>query len=554
MADGFEQIGIAPQLMAGLERIEWTEPTGLQRDALPIIRRGNNAVLHASAGAGATGAYGLGVLDRLASAEKANDAHRALVVVPDTDSASRVADCLATLSAQTELSVRALAPGWPRRPADVVVASATAAVAAIRDSSLKLDALAAIVVHGAEQLLDTDQWSALETIMEATPAGAQRIMVTARLDPVMDSFVERHVRKSMSIPPRPAGDAEPGPGLDGAIGYLICSESDKTAAVVDLVAAAAAGEVAIVCRTPERAATLSADLTARGLAPAGEGAEGEPSEDPRILVLPLRDADRRSTRADVISYDVPFDAGSLAALHARGGTILVTPGQLIHLRHVATRAGAALQAVTGGEAPTLGPAERVRERLRQTVQSADLAADLALIEPLLDDFSAPELAAAALHLARAAGANPDSGGAAPATAPARQAATAATTAPTAPPPADSWVRLFIGAGSRDGLGPGDLVGAIAGETSLEGSQVGRIEVRESHSTVEVPTDSAAAVIEALNGRSLRGRSLRVDYDRRERTPRKSPPRGGPRGGGGRGGAAGGRRPRPGGAGGSRGRA
>jgi ATP-dependent RNA helicase DeaD len=225
---------------------------------------------------------------------------------------------------------------------------------------------------------------------------------------------------------------------------------------------------------------------------------------------------------------------------------------------MAARAGAAVEAMSPRSRPALGPAERVRGRLREAAQHADLAADLALIEPLLDDFSAPELAAAALHLARAAWAGSAGGSATADVAPARPAAGArpTTTAPTAPPPSDSWVRLFIGAGSRDGLGPGDLVGAIAGETAVQGSQVGKIEVRESHSTVEVPTEAAAAVIEALNGRTLRGRSLRVDYDRRERTPRTPPPRGGPgrgapgRGGGPRGG--GGKRPRPGGPGGSRG--
>jgi ATP-dependent RNA helicase DeaD len=553
MADSFEQTGIAPELVATVERLGWARPTGLQQDALPIIRRGNNAVLHASAGAGVTGAYGLGVLDRLAAAEASDDGHRALIVVPGAGSASRVAECLAAFAADTGLTVRALAPGWPHRPADVLVASADAAVASIRDSSLKVDALVALVIHGAEQLVATDQWHALETVLEATPPGAQRILVTARLDPAIDSFVERHVRKSMSIPPRPTATGEPPPDLGVTVGYLLCAESDKTAAAVDLIGSTGAGEVAVICRTATRAARLATDLEARGLAP-DDGADAPDGEEqPRVLVLAHAEADRRSTRADVLSYDVPFDAAGLADLHSRGGTVLVTPGQLVHLQHIATRAGAALKAISPSARPSLGAAERVRERLREAVQRADLAADLALIEPLLDEFSAPELAAAALHLARAAGVGSTGEDAAAGAAAGRArpavGARAATTAPTAPPPSDSWVRLFIGAGTRDGLGPGDLVGAIAGETALEGSQVGKIEVRESHSTVEVPAEFAAAVIEALNGRSLRGRSLRVDYDRKERTPRTPPSRGSPRTGGGTRGGSGGTR---GGSGGSRG--
>jgi ATP-dependent RNA helicase DeaD len=567
MAERFEELGIAPGVAAGAEAAGWVEPTALQRDALPILRRGNNAVLHAASGAGATGAYGLGILDRLASTERTGDGYRALILVPGAETASRVARCLASLATGSGITVRALAPGWPRRSADVLVAPADAAVEALRNSSLKVEALLALVVHGAEQLSGTQQWSAVETVVEAAPSGAQRIVVSGRTDASLDNFVERHVRKSMTIPPRPVEvitRLEPG----AAVEYLLGPESEKDAATVSLIEAADSVEVAVICRTAARAERLSAELLARGLAP--DGGAGEVGvTGPRLLVLARSAADQRSTRATVISYDVPPDAESFEALHARGGTVLVTPGQLVHLQHLAERTGASLRRVPPGPRPRMGPAERVRARLRETLQNADLAADLALIEPLLEEFSAPELAAAALHIARAGGAGgaggADAGAHAAADAPVRDPGSRqAAAASSAPPPGDTWVRLFISAGTRDGLGPGDLVGAIAGETALEGGQVGKIEVRESHSTVEVPADSAAAVIQALNGRSLRGRSLRVDYDRKERSPGRPPPRGGPRSGGSggaRGGAPraggpprggpGGRRPRPGGSGGSR---
>lgn len=532
MPGTFEELGIAAELVAGAEAIGWAAPSGLQRDAIPVVRRGNNAVLHAASGSGASGAYGLAVLDRLASAA-ADETPRVLVLVPSLDAASRTADSLARLAAPAGLAVRALAPGWPARPADVLVASGAAAVAAIRDSSLKIDALTALVIDGADQLAATGQWDALETILEAIPAGAQRILVTARFDAVIDVLVERNLRKAMTIPPRPS-DQGVGGATTSMARYVVAPDREKTAAVVALVGAAGgtdAAEVALICRTPARAERLAAELAARGVDLDGS---------PRVLVLPRFDADRRSTQASVISCDVPFDADSLAELHARGGTVVATPRELTHLRLIASRAGFALEAVKLPVARTADPVEALRDRLRATALSEDLAADLALIEPLLDEFPAPELAAAALHLAR-------STTAADRAATADPARPAATTGPTArgaaaaPPPATAWIRLFITAGSRDGLGPGDLVGAITGETGLAGDQVGKIEVRESHSTVEVPSGAAESVIAALNGRSLRGRSIRVDYDRKERAQQKPPGRGGSRPGGSR---PGGRGTRP----------
>ena len=81
------------------------------------------------------------------------------------------------------------------------------------------------------------------------------------------------------------------------------------------------------------------------------------------------------------------------------------------------------------------------------------------------------------------------------------------------PAPKTWVRLFVGVGEKEEIGPGDLLGAIAGEAGVEGSQVGKIEIRETFSLVEVIAGVADRVIERLNGTTIRGRSVRCDYDR-----------------------------------------
>lgn len=541
MAASFEQLGIAPELAGGAATAGWVSPSGLQQDALPVIRRGNNVVLHASAGAGVTGAYALGVLDRLLAADDGPEpSTRALILVPSADDASRTADAVARLAARTSIRVAALAHGWPARSADLVVASAAAAVDGIRDSSLKIGSLVALVIDGADQLADTDQWDALETVLEATPPAAQRVLVAGRLDETMDGLVERHVRKAMTIPPRTTEVAETPVEPTATVRYVVAAEREKTAALTTLLAGLEAPEVSVICRDSGRADRLSADLAARGI-PAQPDSHREAAG--RILVLPLLEADRRSTRAEVISYDVPFDAETLAELHGRGGSVLVTPRQLAHLTRIARRAGTTLQPVPTAPPGQTGAVEAIRAQLRETARATDLAADLALIEPLLEEFTAPELAAAALHMARSAAGAKEGPGLAVRADVASAEAARARSAPTAPPPSTAWVRLFVSAGTRDGLGPGDLVGAITGETGLAGDEVGKIEVRESHSTVEVPGSAAESVIQALNGRSLRGRSLRVDYDRKERSQRR-PASGGPPGQGGP--RPGSRGPRPGG--------
>jgi ATP-dependent RNA helicase DeaD len=73
--------------------------------------------------------------------------------------------------------------------------------------------------------------------------------------------------------------------------------------------------------------------------------------------------------------------------------------------------------------------------------------------------------------------------------------------------------LYVGVGRSSGVRPGDLVGAIANETSLNGSDIGNIRIAERFAIVEVPARAADEVIEALSRTTIRGRRAQVRRDR-----------------------------------------
>ena len=62
--------------------------------------------------------------------------------------------------------------------------------------------------------------------------------------------------------------------------------------------------------------------------------------------------------------------------------------------------------------------------------------------------------------------------------------------------------------------PGDLVGAITGETRVTGKSVGAIQIADSYSLVEVPDHAADEIVRALSAATIKGRRLPV---RRERS-------------------------------------
>jgi ATP-dependent RNA helicase DeaD len=73
--------------------------------------------------------------------------------------------------------------------------------------------------------------------------------------------------------------------------------------------------------------------------------------------------------------------------------------------------------------------------------------------------------------------------------------------------------LFIGAGRRAGIRPGDLVGAITGETGVAAGALGAIEITDTYSLIDVPEALADGIIAGMKKASLRGQKVTIRRDR-----------------------------------------
>jgi ATP-dependent RNA helicase DeaD len=73
--------------------------------------------------------------------------------------------------------------------------------------------------------------------------------------------------------------------------------------------------------------------------------------------------------------------------------------------------------------------------------------------------------------------------------------------------------LWVGAGRKAGIRPGDLVGAITGEAGLPSTILGAIEIRDNFSLVEVPELHADEIVAALKKSSIRGKKVVIRRDR-----------------------------------------
>ncbi|MBL8995474.1 MAG: DbpA RNA binding domain-containing protein [Spirochaetia bacterium] len=71
------------------------------------------------------------------------------------------------------------------------------------------------------------------------------------------------------------------------------------------------------------------------------------------------------------------------------------------------------------------------------------------------------------------------------------------------------VRLFIGVGKEDHVRPGDLVGAIAGESDIPGKSIGAIQLLDRHSFVDVKKDDVSKVLDRMKEVKIKGRRTNI---------------------------------------------
>ena len=72
------------------------------------------------------------------------------------------------------------------------------------------------------------------------------------------------------------------------------------------------------------------------------------------------------------------------------------------------------------------------------------------------------------------------------------------------------VRLFINIGKKQNIGPGNIVGAITGETSLPGKLIGRIDMFDRYTFVEVPKEYAKEVLISLKDNKIKGNKINIE--------------------------------------------
>jgi len=438
------------------------------------------------------------MLDRL---DSARSEPQLLIVTPDAENAARAAATVVRLAGSRDVRVVA-ATASPRAarllrqfPAQVIAGAPAELVALLQGSALKPETIRGVMLAWLDTMLGTPDAQPLETLLGELPKEGSRVVLATEVTPELEALVERYARRARRvIESAPAADVAP---LTAE--YVTISESSRLVALRRLLDALDLPRAVLYARSSglredAEAVARALGYPADAMRTAGDATAETP--DPLVLVeLPgSREELRRlvgTTSRKIYALLLPSQLGSLRSLLGGGS---VSPVTLLDAAERARGRDAALRA-----------------SLRDVLASGDVRREVLALEPLLAEYDALEVAAAALRLLEQQR-------------PARPAAAAAT---------QPMQRLFVNLGEKDGVRAQELVNAVTTEAGIPGSQVGKVEVRDTHSLVEVAASVAGLVADKLTGSVVRGRRVQARIDaprdardaRDARPPRSGPPRG-----------------------------
>src|SRR5438046_1249714 len=539
---GFADLALKAELLRPLASLGYEEPTPIQREAIPPLLAGGDLVGQAATGTGKTAAFALPVLQRMPPG-RAEPEPIALVLVPTRELAVQVCEAFHRYGRELGARVLPIYGGQPigrqlrtlEAGVDVVVATPGRALDHIARGTLRLGGLQTVVLDEADEMLDLGSAEDIVAILEDTPEGRQTVLFSATIPPRIDAMARRYLRDPVRIQMGRAAAAPDEAPLVRQSAYLV-ARAHKPAALGRVLDVEAPTAALVFCRTREEVDRLTETMNGRGYR--AEALHGGMSQEQRDRVM----ARLRAGTADlivatdiaargldieqlthVVNYDVPSAPDAYVHRIGRVGRagregVAITLAEPREHRMLKTIERVTRQRIAIETVPTIADLrarrlELTRAALHDSILDDDLEHFRVVVETLTDEFDIMEVALAAVKLAHEAGggAVDDEDDDIPQIAPGtgrdgrtRRDSGARHDRPERAP-AGGMTRLFVGVGRRAGIRPQDLVGAIAGESSLRGRDIGAIDIADRFSLVEVPRAMADEVISALRGSTIKGK-------------------------------------------------
>ena len=541
---GFAALGIHPSVLAAVIAVGYEEPSAIQSQAIPVILGGHDMIGQAQTGTGKTAAFALPILSKIDPAKREP---QALILAPTRELALQVATAFETYSKQMPgVGVVAVYGGAPMGPqlkairqgAQIIVATPGRLVDHLSRNGTLLSTIQYLVLDEADEMLKLGFMDDLEVIFEAMPESRQSVLFSATLPHSIRAIAEKHLREPQHI--KVATKTQTVARIEQA--HLMVHADQKIAAVLRLLEVEDFDALIAFVRTKQATLDLAAALEAKGYKAAalnGDIAQNqrerviESLKDGRLDIVVATDVAARgldvSRITHVFNVDMPYDPESYVHRIGRTGRagregralLLVTPRERRMLQVIERVTN---QKVAEARLPN---AQQVLDaRIKKLTNSlAPLVADAEashgeLLDKLVADIDCSPRALAAALLRKAT-----NGQALTLAEVEKEQPLVPTSSPRersdrpersgdrerrAPIPlAEGRARCRSPLGARDGIAARNLLGAILNEGGLAREAIGRIQVRDSFSLVELPEEGLERLLGKLKDTRVGGKQLKL---------------------------------------------
>ncbi|MBA5640221.1 DEAD/DEAH box helicase [Duganella sp. LX20W] len=552
----FSDLNLSAPLLKALNEVGYESPSPIQAATIPFLLDNQDVLGQAQTGTGKTAAFALPILSRI---DIKQATPQALVLAPTRELAIQVAEAFQTYAAHIPgFHVLPIYGGQSygpqlsalRRGVHVVVGTPGRVIDHLDKGSLDLSKLKTLVLDEADEMLRMGFIDDVERILQETPESRQTALFSATMPSVIRRIANTYLRQPKEV----TVAAKTGTNENIRQRYWLVSGMHKLDALTRILEAENFDGMIIFSRTKLGTEELATKLQARGFSAAAINGDIQQAQrertiqmlkDGKIDILVATDVAARGLDVErishVVNYDVPHDPESYTHRIGRTGRagrsgeaiLFITPREKNLLKSIerATR-----QPIGMLELPTIQAVNDVRiakfkEQITETLAQGELEQFQSLIEDYEQEHNVPaiEIAAALAKLARgnvpllldkkqlttsweerparAAGFDRPERGERPERSerfPKKERIVRA---------ADPGMQTFrIEVGYQHGVKPGNIVGAIANEGGIDSKHIGRIEIYDDYSVLDMPDDLPADVLDHLASIKVAGQQLRISRD------------------------------------------
>ncbi|HEY4560483.1 MAG TPA: DEAD/DEAH box helicase [Lysobacter sp.] len=208
-SQAFQALGLPPAILRALAEKNYTTPTPIQQQAIPLVLAGRDVLGGAQTGTGKTAAFSLPLLARLAGVTPPSGPRkpRALVLVPTRELAVQVNESLRGYGRHLRMHTGMIFGGVGmgpqvdllRRGVDILVATPGRLIDHLERGSVKLDAIEILVLDEADRMLDMGFLPAIKRIVAKVPAKRQTLLFSATFEPRIRGLAMEFLRNPAEV-------------------------------------------------------------------------------------------------------------------------------------------------------------------------------------------------------------------------------------------------------------------------------------------------------------------------------------------------------------------